>query len=160
MNPAHLHLTINELPVMGTFAGVILLSVALIARSRHVWVTAGLLALGVAAIATVVAFLSGQGAVNVVEGLPRTSNHALEAHHFRATVASTLVGVATVVGAVVYALTRRRRTTYGRGSIAAVLAAAFVAAAAMAWTALAGGRINHPELQQAGDSDDGPVQSH
>lgn len=158
MNGAHLHLTVNEVPILGTFAGAVLLTVALVARSREVWARAGLIALATAAVGALVAFLSGIGAADVVAGAARTSNAALEQHHLRATVASSLVGLAAIVGAIVFIRARGRRFT--RPGIAVVLAVAILAAAALAWTGLAGGRINHPELQQPGDLEEGPAHHH
>ena len=57
---------------------------------------------------------------------------------------------------IVFVRARRRGGAYGRGAVATLVVATIASAAALAWTGLAGGRVNHPELQQPGDLDDGP----
>lgn len=63
-------------------------------------------------------------------------------------------------GVIVFVRARRRGGGYGTGAVAALLVATIVSAAALAWTGLAGGRVNHPELQHPGDLDRGPAHEH
>jgi hypothetical protein len=157
MNGAHLHLTVNNVPIFATFTAGALFTIALLVRARAVWVRAGLLALAVGAAGALAAFLSGDAAVDVIRGMPRTSNLALEEHHLRATVASSLLGLAVVVAAIVFVRARHRGGAFGRRAVASVLAVTIAAAAAFAWTGLAGGRVNHPELQHPADVESGPA---
>ena len=160
MNGAHLHLTVNDVPIIAAFTAGALLTIALVVRSHDTWVRAGLLALAVAVGGGLVAVLSGIAASDVIVGMPRTSNKALSQHHVRAIVASSFMALAGLVGLIVFLRARKRARAMGRGAIATILAATIVAAATLAWTGLAGGRINHPELQHRGDLDEGPARHH
>jgi uncharacterized membrane protein len=160
MNAAHLHLTINDVPIIGAFVSAVLLTIALVARSRNAWMRAGLLALAATTGAILFAFLSGIPAVDTISGMPRTSNKALSQHHVRAIVAVVAGALAAIVGVIVFVRARRRGGGYGTGAVATLLVATIVSAAALAWTGLAGGRVNHPELQQPGALDGGPAHEH
>ena len=46
MNGAHIHLTVNDVPIIAAFTAGVLLTIALVVRSRGTWVRAGLLAIG------------------------------------------------------------------------------------------------------------------
>src|SRR5262245_56126986 len=102
MNGAHVHLAVNVVPIVAAFTAGALLTIGLLVRRREVWVRAGLLAIAVALASGLVAFLSGEAAVDVIAGMPRTSNKALEQHHVRATVASSLLGLAGLVALIVF----------------------------------------------------------
>jgi uncharacterized membrane protein len=144
MNGAHVHLMVNHGPILGAFAAAVLLAIAMLSRSRQTWTQAGLIALAVATAGAAVAFVSGDLAADVIAGMPRSSNKALEEHHLRSTVATTLLAIAAVLGLVIYVRARKRGGAFGRGSVALLLVATIAASAAFAWTGLAGGRVNHP----------------
>lgn len=160
MNGAHVHLTVNDVPVLAAFTAGALMTIALRVRSRDAWLRAGLLALAVAVGGAAVAFLTGIVAVDVVAGMPRTSNSALSRHHVRAVVASSLVVQAGIFGLVGFVRARKRGQVLGRSAIAPVLVVTIAATAALAWTGLAGGRVNHPELQEPADQTGGPARHH
>jgi hypothetical protein len=105
-------------------------------------------------------FLSGLVAEDAINGMPRTSNKALASHHVAAIIATSLVAIAAVIALVVFLRARKRGSTFDRRSIAIMLVAAIMASAALAWAGLAGGRINHPELQEPGDLEEGVVHPH
>lgn len=160
MNGAHIHLTINDVPILSVFTAAVLLTVALLASSRSVWTRAALIAIAIAVVGAAAAFLSGILAQHVLNGMPRTSNKALSSHHVWAIVSTSLVAIAAVIALIVFLRARKRGGTFERGSIAVVLVTAIMASAALAWTGLAGGRVNHPELQEPGDLDEGAVHPH
>lgn len=159
MNWAHVHLVVNNVPVFGSLLGAAFLVLALVARDRAGWARAALVTLAIAFVATAAAFLSGSPALDVVTGMPRTSAKALEDHHVNAVVATSVMGtvlIATIVAMVMH----KRRGLHPRWSLAMLLATTLVASGTFAWTGLAGGRINHPELQKPGDLDEGPAGPH
>ena len=49
---------------------------------------------------------------------------------------------------------------FSRPLLIAVLVTSAVSAGALGWTGLAGGRINHPEVQAPGDREHGPARPH
>jgi hypothetical protein len=87
MNWAHVHLMINDLPILGSAFAFVLLAVASVSPARDGWARAGSLVLAIALFGVVAAFFSGDPAVDVVAGAPRTSAKALSDHHVRALVA-------------------------------------------------------------------------
>lgn len=159
MSGAHLHLLVNHVPILGFGFSVILLLLALVGRERDGWVRAALVLLGLSFLGVIAAYLSGDPAVTALEDMPRTSNLALEAHHDAAVLGTTACGLALAVVVVVAAL-HRHLGVYSRRSVLVLLASTLVAGGAMARTGLAGGRINHPEIQHAEDRGGEPVHEH
>jgi hypothetical protein len=159
MNWAHIHLIVNEIPVLGALFAAALLSVALFAPARDAWTRSGLLVLGLAVLGLAAAFLTGIPAVEVINGAPRTSGKALSQHHVRGLVATTF-GALSVIIAVASFLRARKNGSYSRASVLMLLVTALGTAASLIWTGQAGGRINHPELQEPGDLQDGPAHPH
>jgi hypothetical protein len=160
MNFAHLHLMLNELPIWGAAFAATLFLVAAITLEREGWVYAGLVLLGISVAGSLGAFLTGIPAVDVITGAPRTSGKALSEHHVRGIIAAGCTLVSGVVGTAVVVRRRKRHVPPDRLSIAMLLGVSALQAAALGWTAQAGGRINHPELQEAGDLEHGPAGPH
>jgi hypothetical protein len=160
MNWAHIHLIVNDMPIVGSALALVLLTVALISPARDAWARAGSLVLAIALCGVVAAFFSGDPAVDVITGVPRTSAKALSEHHVRALVACAFSapGTAAVIGATVSA--RRNQGAYSRRAVTMVMLATLAMMAALVWTGQAGGRINHPELQERLDQESGPAHPH
>ena len=79
MNQAHFHLMVNHLPIIFPIVGAIVLIGGFILRSEIIKrVAYSIFILG--AIATLPAFLSGEGAEEVVEKLPGVSESFIEPH--------------------------------------------------------------------------------
>ena len=90
MSGAHLHLLVNHVPILGTALASLLLLIALHSRDRQAWAHCSLLVLAISVAGGVAAFFSGDPALNAVDGMPRTSGHALQQHHILAVVAGSL----------------------------------------------------------------------
>jgi len=147
INPAHLHLALNHLPVLGVLFGTVLLALALWRRNDTLQRTS-LVVLLLTGLAAGGVYLTGEPAEGVIEKAAGVSDTQIERHEDAAAVATTgaaLLGLAALV-----LLWRSRRT--GRMS-APFLTATFVlgvlTTGAMAWTANLGGQIRHPELRGA-----------
>jgi hypothetical protein len=160
MGGAHVHLVVNHVPVLGMLLGSLLLLIAIRSRERASWVRAALLILTISFIAVVAAFFSGEPALQQIEGLPRTSGVALSEHHVRSVYGLALSGAAAVAAGVAVVLARKRSGEYSRPSLAILLGVCMSSSLALGWTSLAGGRINHPELQDASDRDQGSAHMH
>ena len=79
MNQAHLHLLFNHLPILGTLFGILILAGGYFLKNNTVKRTAlGIFVLS--ALCAIPAYLTGEGAEEIVEGLPGVSENLMEAH--------------------------------------------------------------------------------
>lgn len=79
MNQAHLHLLFNHLPILGTLFGLLILMSGFLVRNNAVKRTAlGIFVLS--ALCAIPAFLTGEGAEEMVESLPGVTENLVEAH--------------------------------------------------------------------------------
>ncbi|MEO8097595.1 MAG: hypothetical protein ABI811_07815 [Acidobacteriota bacterium] len=145
MNPTHLHLILNHIPVLGTAFGLALLLFSFVRKSDELMKTA----LGVfviVALLAVPAYLTGESAEDGVKVLPGVVKSIIEQHEEAATVAFTGVIVLGVAGLAGLALFRRGRTfPVWFGPL--MIAASLIVSGLMGWTANLGGRIRHTEIR-------------
>jgi formate hydrogenlyase subunit 3/multisubunit Na+/H+ antiporter MnhD subunit len=143
MDPAHLHLLINHIPVLGTVFGILLLLYGMLAQ-KHEVTRASLGLFVLVGLGAVVAYLSGEGAEDTVEGLPGVAESIIETHEeaaLIALIAAIVLGVAALLGLVVL----RKQTP--RWAAVTTLVLALGTAGVMAWTANLGGQVRHTELR-------------
>jgi len=144
MDLLHLHLVLNHVPVIGAVIGVGLLVVALLRRSSDLGKTAlGLFA--ILAATSVVVFVSGEPAEELVEKLPGFSEALTERHEDVARVAMIamiIVGVFSVVGLLTF-----WKRALARWVTPVALALSLVATGIMGYTANLGGQIRHSEIR-------------
>jgi hypothetical protein len=151
MNPAHLHLMINHLPVIATPLVGLLLLWGLIRRSREVTRVAAGAAVIVAALSYPV-FLTGEPAEDRVEDSPWLQERRVHDHEERAEAALIAVLVTGVLAAVALWQSRGGQQV-PRATAGITLAGLALSAGLFGWTALAGGRIRHDEIRSgAADS--------
>ena len=144
MNPAHLHLMLNHIPVLGTAFGMALLGWAVLRRSEELSrVSLGVLV--IVALFAIPAYLTGEPAEEVVEHLAGVNEGAIDAHEDAAkfAFAGVLALGAVALGGLI--LSRRRQAT-ARWMQILVLVLALLVFAMMVRTANLGGLIRHPEL--------------
>ena len=146
MNPAHLHLILNHVPLYGATAGVILLIVALVGVRESV-ARAGLVVFVLTAAVAGIVYLTGQPAEELVEDLPEVSESVLEAHEQAARVATLTMGAFGLIA--LYGLVVLRRRVTPRFTRAA-LVLSLVPLAAIAWAAYLGGQVRHSEIRPGG----------
>ena len=148
MDAAHVHLILNHLPLAASLAGLLLLGTARVREREGDLAKAGLVALVVGALLAIPTYLTGEGAEDIVKGLPGVAKALVEPHEDAAVYALVAVELAGIVafGALLFARSRpqlsRRLTT------AALVLAAF-SLATMARVANLGGKIHHSELRSA-----------
>src|SRR5947207_15901838 len=100
MNGPMLHLAFNHVPVIGVPFCALLLLAGLVRRSREL-VSAALVAFVLVALLTIVAYLSGDPAQHVAQGLPGVERDRIEQHSDAADWAFWAVealGIAALVG--------------------------------------------------------------
>ena len=141
---AHLHLLLNHIPTVGTVVGVAVFMLALVRRRAHL-ATAALEILFVVAVMTLPAYVTGAGALVLLQEAPGVSEVALAAHRDAAFVAFLLM---QVTGAVAwYALWHARRTgSTSRGAAAVAFVLSVTTLVLMANVGNLGGAIRHPEI--------------
>src|SRR5262245_41741450 len=98
MNWAHVHLLVNHVPILASLFAALFFVLALRVSTRTTWTQPGLVMLGIAVAGAFLAYLTGDPAADAIQGQARTSGHALEEHHVRATVATIIAGATAVAG--------------------------------------------------------------
>ncbi len=145
MNPAHLHLLITHLPVLGTVFGLGVLLLGVLQgnqplRRASFWIFV------LAAIAAVPTYLSGRPAsALLLKLMPGMVMDASDQHAEIAVIAlvcSLLLGSVALAGLLIY---RHGKRAPGWFTALAVLLA-LLTTSLMAWTAHLGGKIRHPEI--------------
>jgi NADH:ubiquinone oxidoreductase subunit 4 (subunit M) len=154
MNPAHLHLMLNHLPVIGVPLVAALLAWALFRSSREIQRVA-LGATVIVAALTYPVFLTGEPAEERIEDASWASENLIHEHEERAEAALIAVLVTGVVAVLGLWQSRGNRPMSRRlGSL--TLAGLAVSAGLLGWTALLGGPIRHEEIR-AGTTASAPV---
>lgn len=146
MSWVHVHLLLNHVPVIGIFGAMLVLGVGIVKRSQDV-MRLGLGLVVLVAVASVMVYLTGEPAEELVEHLPGVSEAALESHEdaaYYATIVVTLLGAAVAAGLFVY----RGAAGVPRWFALWTLLLAVVAAGVMTWTAGLGGQIRHSEIRR------------
>lgn len=145
MEPVHLHLFTNHVPVIGAFFGALVLIIGMARKSPPTLAAAYLIFL-LSAVLGLVAYFSGEGAEHAVENLPGVTHDLVETHED--------IGKFTLAGMILLGLISifglfRSKNHYDKiKSIAMVsLVVALASFAVGAYTAYTGGLIRHTEIR-------------
>ena len=144
MNPTHIHLLINHLPVIGSLLGCIVLFYGIWTKSQPTLVAAYLVLL-ISAAGGGIAYFTGEPAEETVEKLAGINEAAIEEHEEAAKFAIwgfILMGAAALVGLF---LSGRSVVTRGRYAIA-VMIITLLSFGLAARTGYLGGKIRHTEV--------------
>jgi len=154
MNPAHLHIILNHIPVIGIPFGVALLVWGFLRKSPEVRRT-GLLVFVAIALVTIPTYLTGKAAEDVVEHLAGVSDDLIENHEDAAKIA--LVATSVLGGLSLIRLLIPARFAVGGPLTVVVFVFSLGVAGWLGRTANLGGQIRHSEIRQSsrllGDSD-------
>ncbi|MDO7875772.1 hypothetical protein Q5H93_13595 [Hymenobacter sp. ASUV-10] len=145
MNPAHLHLIFNHVPIVGSFFALVLLGVGLLRRNETL-TRAGLVAVLAAAILCIPAQLTGEGAEEVIEDRLNISHHLIHEHEEAAELgfmALELTGALALFGLLLLG----RRSPKATLVAGLTLAGAVVSFGLLAQAGNLGGEISHPEVR-------------
>lgn len=144
MDPLHVHLFINHLPIAGTILGAFVLILALWFRSKHTEIAAYALFI-LSSLGAVIAYLTGEGAEHAVRHIPGIVKDTIEQHeHFSiyALVALIILGIASVAGIIQI----QQRSTLVKKVPYMMLILSVICFGLISWTAYLGGQIRHTEL--------------
>lgn len=144
MDTHHLHLALNHIPVLGLlFGSAILIYGAWRREDSVVRVAFGLFA--VSGFGAVAAYVTGEGAEEVVENVASIPHAVIESHEEMGLIA--LIAAATVGALSLLALLIWRTVDIPRWVTVGALVLALVASGLVGYTANLGGQIRHPELR-------------
>lgn len=153
MSQVHLHLLITHLPVFGSLLGALVLAYGLWTRS-HQTTTAAYMLFILSGIGAGIAYLTGEGAEEAVEGIQGVSEQMIGLHEESASFA--LVSL-VILGAfslfvifITYKNTAIRKTT----ALIALLIS-LVSFGLVARTGYLGGQIRHTEITNGNVQNDG-----
>ncbi len=147
MNAAHLHLITNHIPIVGMPAALLVVVIGHLLRDTRVRNVGFFLAV-LFALASIAVYLSGEGAEEIVEKVAAVSEKAIESHEEAAE--SAFVVVLVTGGLALLALIASALRARLAGLLAALATAGLVVSTALlVWTANLGGKIRHPEIQNA-----------
>ena len=150
MNPAHLHIILNHIPVIGIPFGTALLIWGFLRKSDEVK-RAGLLVFVFIALVTIPTFLTGKAAEDIVEHLPGVSEDLIETHERAATIA--LIATSVLGGlALLRLLIPARFAAVGGPMSILVFVFALGVAGWLARTGHLGGQIRHSEIRGSSSS--------
>lgn len=148
MNPAHLHLLLNHVPVIGALFGLLTLMVGLARRSEETKKLA-LLVIVFAALSAVPAYLSGEPAESIAEGMPGVTEAVIEPHEEAALTAFIVLGLTGALALFELARVYGAKKSSQRIIVMVVLVLSLVSSGLMARTANLGGMIRHTEIRGA-----------
>jgi hypothetical protein len=145
---AQLHLALTHVPVVTAFLAAATLALAAVAGSLSTR-RFGLVLLVVAGLSALPAYLTGEGAEEIVEDRPGVAEPAIERHEEAAELglAFVLLGGAAAAAALLAASLHREATA--RALFIAALLLSFADAAVLGWVAHLGGEIRHDEIRGA-----------
>ena len=152
MNPAHLHIVLNHIPVVGIPVAAAVLIYGIIRGSEEVK-RVSLLAFLVIALITLPTYLAGQAAEDIVEHLPGVDDDIIHTHEAAATIgliATSILGVLSAVGLVMSFF-------IGRLSTPVTILLLLMSVGVSGWlgrVANLGGKIRHTELRTGATFDD------
>lgn len=145
MEPVHIHLLLNHVPILGSIIGLLLLAYALLRGSDEVRKVA-YIALVLTALVAIPVFLTGEPAEEVAEGLPGVSETFIEQHEDAGKLA-LWASIATGVIALVALFFSSRLRSAGRYLVWVTMIASLITAGLMAQTGNLGGQIRHTEIR-------------
>ncbi len=145
MNQAHLHLIFNHLPILGVLFGLLILAGGFLTKNSAVKRTAlGMFVLS--AIFVIPAYLTGEGAEELVESLPGVSENLIEAHEDMANIFLWIVGALGLFSlATFYADFKSKTITPALYGFIFVMAIGTMAFAQQ--VGVTGGEIRHTEIR-------------
>ena len=148
MNPAHLHLLVNHLPIVGFAIGVLLLIATMLLRGDRGVFLVSLLVMVMSGAGGLAAQFTGEPAEEVVEGLADVPESLVGTHEDAGKIATIIASITTVLGIVIGFVVFRREGNIPMIAVAILLVATAATSAAMAWTGSTGGKIRHTEIRE------------
>ncbi|WP_417363999.1 hypothetical protein [Galbibacter sp.] len=145
MNDAHFHLVVNHLPIVGVLIGFLVLLAGFVIKKPQVKNTA----LGIfifSALTAIVAFLTGEGAEEIVENLPGISETLIHKHEEFAELFLTMMLILGGTSLITLFL-QYKKMPFSKYGIIAVLLLSMVSIGVAKYVGTSGGEITHIEIR-------------
>lgn len=140
-----MHLLLNHLPIMGSLFGILTLIAGFILKNDNVKRTAlGLFA--VAAVTAIPAYLTGEGAEEVVESMPGVTENLMEAHEDMANMFLWVVGALGLLSLATLVADLKAQKINSMMYVI-TFAVAIAAMGLAARVGITGGEIRHTEIR-------------
>lgn len=158
MDGLQLHLLTNHLPIVGTFAALLVVLIGMLRRSDAA-ISTGLIVYAVMALMAVPAYLSGEEAEERIEQIAGINEGAIHEHEEMAELTLWLMTISGLlaIGAVV---THARNMKISSKIALAFVIVAIAAFAQGAWTGHEGGKIRRPDLGGPAPAASGAEEDH
>ncbi|GFZ79533.1 hypothetical protein GCM10011531_06700 [Aquaticitalea lipolytica] len=145
MNDAHFHLVVNHLPIVGVLIGFLVLLAGFVIKKPQVKNTA----LGIfifSALTAIVAFLTGEGAEEIVENLPGISETLIHKHE---EFAELFLTVMLILGSVslITLFFEYKKLPFSKYGFIAVLLLSMTSIVISKNVGTSGGEITHIEIR-------------
>lgn len=147
MNPTHIHLLITHLPIFGSILGALVLLHGIGVKSDQTKIAAYYVFI-LSAIGATIAYLTGEGAEEVVEKIQGVLEESIKIHEDSATatlITLIILGLTSIIG--VY-LTFKK-SIYTTVTAFIILFIAFLSFILVARTGYLGGKIRHSEVNDS-----------
>ena len=145
MNDVHLHLVVTHLPIVGGLIGFLVLLTGYFSKNPQIKMTA----LGIfifSALASIVAFYTGEGAEDIVEKLPGVSETLIHNHEELAELYYTMMLILGGVSLVTFFLAYKK-STFAKYGIILVLLLSITNIVISKFVGTSGGEIMHSEIR-------------
>ncbi len=145
MNDAHFHLVVNHLPIVGVLIGFLVLLAGLIMKKPQIKNTA----LGIfifSALTAIAAFLTGEGAEEIVENLPGISETLIHKHEDYAELFLTMMLILGGVSLITLFL-QYKKLPFSKYGFVLILLFSMVTMGIAKYVGTSGGEITHIEIR-------------
>lgn len=149
MNPAHIHLILNHVPVIGIPVALLFLAYGLWSKNLSTQRFSLLVLSGLAVIVLPI-YLTGEPAEKVIEHLPGFAESVIEPHEDAAQISLILTLAAGALAFLAFWLQKREKWRCRLNL--AVIVLAIVAMLSLLYTANLGGQVRHTELRSGSNS--------
>lgn len=145
MEPVHLHLLTNHVPIIGAFFGAVVLIIGMVRKSPPTLAAAYWVFILAAAMG-LVAYFTGEGAEHAVENLPGVTENFIESHEDLGKF--TLIAFIILAALSVFGVLRsKNHYDKIKGLAMVIMVVALAGFGIGAYTAYTGGQIRHTEIR-------------
>jgi uncharacterized membrane protein len=146
MNTAHWHLLLNHLPAIGAVIGTLILIGGFLLKNNPIVKQTALVVFIFSAITAIPAYLTGEGAEELIEKLPGVSEQIIEAHEDLGKLFLIIVAILGVLSIVTLTISKKGNRLTGVLYII-VLNASLGTCILAKQVGTSGGEIRHTEIQ-------------